>query len=401
MFPELNAYLQSDEIHLLKNIYLGRKMKTTTSYIQKIILFIPIFFSQQIFAEPYMAIKTGMKCGGCHVNQTGGGKRTPYGNIYGQTQMASLYEIKNASGHLESSESPEKLWMGKINDYLSLGGNIRSTVKGKSVQNQKNTSEFSLDEALLYIQIDAIPGRLTFYLDERMAPGAAINREAFVLLWDKNQKFYLKAGRMFLPYGFRIEDDASFIRQTTGINYNVWDDGIETGLDAGNWTANLAITNGTAGSAETDQDKQISFRGSYIKPDWRAGYSLNINNSNSGTDRTMQNIFGGFKIGRSSWLIEFDRITDDDPSTGEKEQEIMFLETNLEILKGHNVKITFESLDPDLDVKGDKRTRNSLVWEFVPMQFTQLRVGYRKLEGIPQNDVQNAEELFFQMNNYF
>ena len=360
-----------------------------------------LLFTLPVSAEPYMAIKTGMKCGGCHINQTGGGKRTQFGNIYGQQDMSSLYRVKSTDGTWQDSETPANLWTGVINDYLSIGGNIRSSINAASVQNQDDTSEFSFEEALVYVQLNAIPNRLTFYLDEQVAPGGANNREAFALLWNPQQTLYLKAGRMFLPYGFRIEDDEAFVRQVSGINYTVWDDGIETGLDMGSWNANLAITNGSSGSGETNKDKQISLRGSFVQPSWRVGYSLNVNNNENDSDRTMQNIFLGYKLGFSSWLFEFDHIADDDPVSGEKEQQITYLEGNFEIKKGHNLKFVIEGYEPDLDIDNNNRTRNSIIWELVPIQFTQLRLGYRKLEGIPQSDVQNTDEIFFQMNNYF
>jgi hypothetical protein len=41
------------------------------------------------------------------------------------------------------------------------------------------------------------------------------------------------------------------------------------------------------------------------------------------------------------------------------------------------------------------------VWEFVPFQFTQFRLGARKNDGIPQNSAQNASEVFLQWHAFF
>ena len=57
--------------------------------------------------------------------------------------------------------------------------------------------------------------------------------------------------------------------------------------------------------------------------------------------------------------------------------------------------------DPNADVREDQRERYSAVWEYVPFQFTQFRAGVRKNNGIPQNNAQNATELFAQWHAFF
>ncbi len=42
-----------------------------------------------------------------------------------------------------------------------------------------------------------------------------------------------------------------------------------------------------------------------------------------------------------------------------------------------------------------------MVWEYSPVQFTQLRVGARFYDGIPQNDLQNRDEAFAELHVYF
>jgi hypothetical protein len=330
-------------------------------------------------AEPYLAVRTGYKCMVCHVNPTGGGKRNEFGATYGQTALpAERLDLRTGQPVPAGGSEPES-WTGKLNDQFAVGADPR---------------------AQAYLEVKPIVDRLTIYLDERVSPGAATNRETYALLWFANKSAYVKAGRMFVPFGLRIEDDTAFIRQVTGTSFNSSDDGVEGGLELGPWSAQVSVTNGAGGGTETNRGKQISSLFGYVQPGWRMALSASTN-FNGAADRRMQSIFAGLRTGSVSWLASGVYITDDGTPTGRLKQWATLVEGNYEAAKGHNLKLTYEYYDPNADVKEDQRERYGAVWEYVPFQFTQFRLGARKSNGIPQNNAQNATELFLQWHAFF
>jgi hypothetical protein len=349
-------------------------------------------------AEPYVALRAGAKCTACHVNPTGGGKRTEFGALYGALTMSASRLAAAPSG--AKDDAVPLPWTGRLNEHLAIGGDLRADLDAARVPDQPSSLAFATRSAQLYLEVSPVPDRLTLYVDERVAPGAALNRETYALLWSREHGAYLKAGRFFLPYGLRLEDDTAFIRQASGINFTSSDDGIEGGVELGPWSAQLAVSNGTAGAAEIDRKKQVSLLASYVQPLWRAGASVNANDSIAG-DRRMRNLFAGLKTGPVVWLAELDVIADYPPGGARRTQRASFVEGDVEIAQGHNLKLTYELLDPDLDAGGDERRRLSLVWELWAFEHTQFRFGLRGNRGPAQIDAQNAKEMFLQWHAYF
>ena len=342
-------------------------------------------------AEPYIAVRTGLKCMECHTNMTGGGMRTAYANQIAQTDISRNF--------IQTSDEVN-YWTGEINKWLSVGGDLRTDFQYIDIPNESSVSEFDVEEGLLYLAVNLIPDRLIFYVDEQVAPGGAENREIFGLFKAFAGKFYAKAGQFFLPYGWRLEDDTAFIRQVPGINFATPDKGIELGLETGPWSAQLAITNGTAGGPDDDTGNQYSLLGTYVKDRWRVGASFNFNDTDIG-DRQMQNVFFGLRTGPISWLAQVDYIRDDSLLGPELKQWVGLVEGNWWFTKGNNLKLTYEYFDPDDDVSEDEQTRWSGVWNFFPFQFTETRVGIRLYDGIPQNNSQNRDEFFAELHLYF
>jgi hypothetical protein len=353
-------------------------------------------------AEPYLAVRSGSKCIACHVNPAGGGKRNEFGAAFGQTALVrERLDLKTGVAISSAGAAAESaLWTGKLNDHVAIGGDLRANAQSVKESGRDASFAFNQTRAQLYLELKAIGDRLTFYLDERVAPGAATNRETFAMLWFADRTAYFKAGKMFVPFGLRIEDDTAFIRQVTGMTFNSSDDGVEGGLEVGPWSAQVSMTNGQGGAAEISRGKLVGGSASFVQRAWRMGLSVS-SNFNGAADRRMQSVFGGMQVGSVSALASAVFVTDEATPIGRLRQRAGLVEANVEVARGQNLKFTYEHHDPNLDVREDQRARYSAVWEFAPFQFTQFRLGARKGDGIPQNKALNASELFAQWHAFF
>ena len=177
-------------------------------------------------AEPYIAARQGLKCASCHVNPTGGGMRNATGHGIAQGAIAA-----------RRLDIGDTVWQGEINRFLAIGGDFRGSATYTDVSGGEDVDPaFAVDELRAYLEARMIPGRLSLYLDQHLGPGDSRNQEAYGLFWfDENQRYYVKAGQIYLPFGLRLEDDSAFIRQVPGINMNTPDNGIELGLESGPW----------------------------------------------------------------------------------------------------------------------------------------------------------------------
>jgi hypothetical protein len=178
------------------------------------------------------------------------------------------------------------------------------------------------------------------------------------------------------------------------------DEGVEIGVEKGAWTAQLAVSNGTSGAPEVDEGKQAVVRAEFVQSAWRAGASAAHNHTDAG-DRQAFGAFGAYRAGPVTLLGEIDFVDDDSIGVGGRKLRASLVEADWKIAQGHNLKLTHEWFDPDDDVDEDEQTRTSLVYEWAPIQFVQLRAGVRAYDGIPQNDEQNRTQAFLQLHGFF
>jgi hypothetical protein len=345
--------------------------------------------SGAVHAEPYLAVQRGFQCGQCHVNPTGGGLRNSFGNAFVQTQLAA-----------RRVDTGDQLWTGELNRFLSLGGDVRANATFRDVPHQQSVNEFDLQEARVYLGVAAIPDRLVVYVDERLAPDESEAMEAYARYWTENRRWYVQAGKMYLPFGLRLEDDSAFTRQVPNIDMTTPDNGVEVGWESGAWSAQFAVSNGTQGAAEVDDGKQYSLQAVYVTGRWRLGAAGNVNSRDVG-DRNAYALFGGVKTGPIAWLAEADLVTDESFPEGKRDLVAGLLEANWLIRQGHNLKLTAEYGDFNRDVSSDELQRYSLLYEYTPVQFVQVRAGVRFNEGPSSDDFQNRTTYFVQLHGFF
>jgi len=316
--------------------------------------------------------------------------RNEYGNVFAQTELPAT----------RIGASDGELWTGALTTWLSVGANLRSRYRRVDTPDDASLSEFEVTRGTIYLEAQLVPKRLAVYIDQQVAPNASQNREAYVKLTSDSGKLHFLAGQFYLPYGLRLQDDTAFIRLTTGINFTNPDRGVQLGYEAGPWSTQFSVTNGSGGGRETDSGKQFSVISNYVRQSWRIGASLNSNASDAG-DRHMANIFFGLRTGPVVWLAEADWITDEQPGTDSRDGIAGLVEANWLFRKGHNIKASYDYFDPDRDISENHQVRYSLLWEYTPIQFLQSRLGARLYDGPPQIAAQNRDEFFIELHAFF
>ncbi|MDY0748779.1 hypothetical protein SNE35_30050 [Paucibacter sp. R3-3] len=339
-------------------------------------------------AEPYLAIRYGLKCSACHVNPSGGGLRTALGQTFVQNVIAA-----------NPAPAPMSSWTGSLASWLRVGGDLRTDSTETHVSGQPSTRVSGNEQTRLYADLQLLDNRLGAYIDEQVAPGKSLRQEAYLRLQTSDGSWYAKAGQFYLPFGWRLQDNTAFVRQLSGISMTVPDKGVEFGMDKGDWSAQLVYSDGP-GNKGSVRGHQLTGQVMWLQSWGRLGASTAKVQSTAG-GRDAWGLFAGTTTGPVAWLAELDYVSDEGFPEGRRRQTASLLEANWLVIKGHNLKLSSEWLDPDTHVSHDDKVRYSLVYEYTPIGFMQLRGGYRWYGGIPQNAVDNRRTLFAELHAFF
>ncbi len=373
------------------------------------------------FAEPYLALRTGQKCEACHVNITGGGMRTAFVSAHAR-------DIMKYPDWFDELTKPVESFDGVFNDYVAIGADLRASASLIFQDNPQNgrvdNNEFfrtrldefdaEVNQATTYLNVSVIPDLLEFYVDLRLAPTVDA-REAWGMLY-LPMDFYVKVGRMFLPYGLQIQDDESFIRggrngsANTGFNFDLRQAAFEAGWASGPWAAVLAISEGPG-----DRDAQVTANAYALFDEVPLVDSVMIGGSGSRFGGSAEQFqfagYGGFAIGPFNALGEVDfidrRVAEADDPTGTKHHRggfIFYTEANYLFFDWLNFKVAFDYADYDGDLSqraDDSENRISLGLEPFIAKFLQTRLFYRVSNGIESNPSHNQSILSAEVHLFF
>ena len=353
------------------------------------LLALALLFGGQAFAEPYLAVRYGLKCETCHVNPTGGGLRSDFGDIFAQTQLPA-HPIRGNWGP----------WTGEVTKWLRLGGDLRYDANFTQTPHASTTRQVAVQQGRLYGEAEVIPNRLIFYADAQVTPGDANDHEAYAIYWSAAHDWYVKGGKMYLPFGFRLEDQQAFVYAVSLTSMYSPDNGLEFGWMRGHWDTQLTVSQGTfAGGLPSGGGKEYGLQASYVESRWRLGVAANDDDATYGK-RTMLGLFGGVRTGPVEWLAEVDSA-DYKFATPAFRTVAALLEADWLIAPGNNLKVTFEPYDPDRDVSGNGQSKWSLVYELTPVQFVQIRAGLRDYNGPRGIAAENQSLWFIQLHGFF
>jgi hypothetical protein len=378
-------------------------------------------------AEPYFAVREGLRCSACHTNMNGGGKRTDLVS----THARDLLHYPNFFGQFSN---PPDFFNGEINKYFAVGADLRASntaifqnlerngevSNNKAFRGRLERDSLDVTEAVAYFELRLLPDYLTVYVDQRFQPSTD-NREAFALLhgvlpWNG----YVKAGRMFLPYGLQLQDDAAFIRggqngsANSGFSFNQQEGAFEVGFEPGPFTLVAAVSEGPSG----DRDLRVTTTESVLFTDLPVVRTVFVGNSFSrvgppGTETVLFGFFAGTNIERLTVLGEGD-FRSDRTSVTQGRSVGRFLgygEADYLFFDWLNFKATVDYADDDgtlvdpntnqLALADDSENRVSIGLEPFLNRFVQPRIFYRVSNGVRTQATHNQDVLLAEVHVFF
>lgn len=374
-------------------------------------------------ALPRFAARNGNECIQCHVNPSGGGMRNAYGrNVFARLWLPTAKTVDPddfvAGQARAEDESEPVVFNTDLTDWMALGGDIRAAYlyvrpdRGRTPDTDPDvTSSFFLMQADLYHAM-TLNEHVTTVFDVGIYSGF----EAWALFRLKSQPspydLLLKVGHFMPAFGIREVEHQLYTREGIGLGATDRDTGLEATVYLGPFTAAFSLLNGVLGDTSFDTHGteretfemaaagRASVRGDFGWARGQLGTSFywnhNTNQANPllagsvnpalasevsvGVNEVRAGGFVTANIGRLTYLADFVWVQNEFQSRQlvplrgyATYQELSFLPT-----QGLDVVAAFEFADPDVELLHNTSKRVSLIVEFFPWPFTELRAMARR-----------------------
>jgi len=350
---------------------------------------ITIGVATRAVATPRYAARYEQRCSLCHLDPSGGGKRSLYAAQYllPAEMAARPQSLEDLTG-----EGP------MIGERLSIGFDLR-TMHTYSERDEDPGNFFQMQGDVY----------LAFHLNERFSAyvdqSGAGTTEAYGMGYLLPASGYVKVGRFAPPYGWRFGDHTLFVRDRQGLAPPGHTDvALECGLFPGDFTLQAAVLNGSPGSTR-DRDRNLAGVG-------RVGIRLNaaglgiamggsvLYNPYDGDAMTLAGPFWSLFAGPFVWLGEVGWQVQESsglqsaaPADGAGAAKITRFAAShqvaLQLRQGWDVLVTYDFSDPDLDLKDGAVSRYGLGSEVLLYPFLHLRLAGHLTEEdwpAPQTD---------------
>ncbi len=361
-------------------------------------------------ALPKYASRTGYKCQSCHINPTGRGMRNEFGSSFGRDDI-TLSTFKNSTDYDDFST--------KIGPNLSFGADYRSMFY---YETQSNTNTFFQMQGALYLDF-RLNKKLRIYANKDMFGDVEVFGLAKVLPLDG----YIKIGKFMPAYGTKIDDHNYFIRggpfnagvqfagsfpagYQKGLRFGELkeDTGLELGFAPSIFTFSAGLFDGLPGvnlPTNGTKNKSVALRGDarFKIADVNLNFGGSYYNSPSATDRqTFYGAFGAISLFENLTLTsEIDYVEHAVPSAPTTVGIMWWHELNWMVVQGIDLKLAYESYDPDKDLQNGIFSQVTIGAEFFVMSGVEVRPLYRiNLNSLPNGMNANTKE-FLVMFHFF
>lgn len=255
----------------------------------------PLFFallvliclaSVSVLSLPNLSIEHGEACKRCHISPSGAGMRNEYGNY--STALNELCIPPTRKTAVENYRRP------RIGDMLTIGFDTRHLVLERDFTILRMQSDF-------YATVE--PMKDLFYHVRFSETGITEN---YAMMVFGDQKFSIRAGRMYPAFGLKEPDHTSFNRQATGHGPNVYLDGLS--LDAELLGADLMVE-GFDRFGQGVYGLHLMRAGAMKSIGYLVGASAQFSEEVEGSNGAFpwaQALFGGLSYGRITTMGEFD-----------------------------------------------------------------------------------------------